>query len=58
MKKIIRIGKNYEYVSGIIKLLQGKTVEVSPHPSLTGMWQFEYFGQKYIASDYAFEKEK
>lgn len=48
MKRTIRAS------SGIAKQVRGYTVEVVPHPKFNGMWQFEFSGEKWIASDYAF----
>lgn len=53
MKKKIRSGKNI----GIAEQVQGLTVDVMPHPVVKTMYQFEVKGEKWIASDYAFENE-
>lgn len=55
MKKQIKNG-NAEKL-GIAKQVIGKTVEVARHPRFPQLWQFEAFGEKWIASDYAFEEE-
>lgn len=53
MKKTIKTGNNI----GIAKQTQGQSVEVIPHPAFKNLWQFELNGEKWIASDYAFEEE-
>ena len=50
MKRIIKTAKNI----GVATKVQGQTVDVIPHPRYKGMWQFEFDGDKWIASDYAF----
>ena len=53
MKKKIKIGKNI----GIAEQVQGKIVDIQSHQRFKGLWQYEFNGEKWIASDYAFEKE-
>ena len=50
MKKTIKSGENI----GVAVQVQGKLVDAIPHPRFKNMWQFEYCGEKWIASDYAF----
>lgn len=57
MKKTIKGGNGDYEKLGIAKQVAGKTVEVIQHPKFTGLWQFEAFGEKWIASDYAFLEE-
>lgn len=54
MKKTIKSGKNI----GVVVQNQGETVEVIPHPRFKGMWQFEWNGELWMASDYAFVEEE
>lgn len=53
MIKLIKSGKNI----GVAEQVQGHRVEVIPHPTVKNMWQFEFRGEKWIASDYAFVNE-
>ena len=48
--RTVKSGKNI----GIAEQVQGKTVDVKPHPRFKGMWLFEFKGETWIASDYAF----
>ena len=50
MTKLIKSGENI----GVAKQVQGYRVEVISHPTVKNMWQFEFCGEKWIASDYAF----
>lgn len=50
MKRVIKSGENI----GVAKQVQGHIVEVIPHPTVKGMWQFEFGGEKWISSNYAF----
>ena len=54
MLKTIKSGKNI----GIAEQVQGQTVYAIPHPRFKGLWQYEFKGEKWIASDYAFTEEK
>ena len=54
MKKTIKKGKN----NGIAVQVQGQTVEVIPHPRFKGLCQFEFEGELWMASDYAFVEEE
>ena len=53
MIKTIKQGKN----NGIAVQVQGQTVDVIPHPRFEGLWQFEFEGETWMASDYAFVEE-
>ena len=53
MKKTIKQGKN----NGIAIQVQDQTVDVIPHPRFKGLWQFEFEGELWMASDYAFVEE-
>ena len=53
MKKKIKQGGNL----GIAIQVQEQIVEVMPHTRFKGMWSFTLNGEKWIASDYAFEKD-
>ncbi len=53
MLKTIKTGKNI----GVAVQVQGKIVDVIPHPRFKDMWSFEFDGEKWIASDYAFVEE-
>lgn len=53
-KRTIKSGKNI----GVAVQVQGQTVDVIPHPRLKGLWQFEFEGEKWMASDYAFVEEE
>ena len=50
MTKLIKSGENI----GVAKQVQGYRVEVIPHTRFKGLWQFEFCGEKWIASDNAF----
>lgn len=54
MTRLIKSGENI----GVAKQVQGYRVEVIPHPTVKNMWQFEFCGEKWIASDYAFVNEE
>lgn len=54
MKKVIKVGENI----GVAKQVQGKVVEAIPHPRFKGLWQFEFCGEKWMASNYAFKEEE
>lgn len=54
MKKVIKTGDDK---LGVAKQTQGHVVEAIPHPRFEGLWQFELFGEKWMASDYAFVEE-
>jgi hypothetical protein len=57
MKKVIKGGNgDYERL-GIAKQVAGKVVDVERHPKFPQLWRFEAFGEKWIASDYAFEEK-
>lgn len=56
MKKVIKNGMGKDI--GIAKQVQGQIVEVILHPKFKGLWQFEAFGEIWMASDYAFEAEE
>lgn len=55
MKKQIKNGNADKL--GIAKQVIGKTVEVARHPRFPQLWQFESFGEKWMASDYAFTED-
>lgn len=57
MKKQIKGEKGNAEKLGIAKQVAGIVVEVERHPKFTQLWQFEAFGEKWMASDYAFEEE-
>lgn len=53
MKKTIRRGDNL----GIAKQVQGKIVDAVPDTTYSkNGWKFEYYGETWLASDYAFEE--
>lgn len=54
MKKTIKTGGDKV---GIAKQVQGFTVDVIPHPKYKGFWQFEFIGDTWVASDYAFTED-
>lgn len=54
MKKVIKSGDKI----GIAKQVQGYVVEAMPHPKYKGLWQFQMFGEVWVASDYAFESDE
>ena len=51
MLRTIKSGTNI----GIAVQVQGQTVEVIPHSRFKGLWQFEFNGETWMASDYAFK---
>ena len=51
MRRKIKQGKNI----GVAEKPQGKIVNVIPHPKHKGMWRYEFDGEIWCASDYAFE---
>lgn len=53
MKRVIKTGDNI----GIARQVQGQVVDIRPHPQNERMWQFDFGGETWVASDYAF-KEK
>lgn len=55
MKKVIKNGMGKDI--GVAKQVQGKVVEVIPHPKFKGLWQFKFRGEIWMASDYAFVNE-
>lgn len=55
MKKQIKNG-NAEKL-GIAKQVIGQVVDVERHPKFQHLWQFEKFGEKWMASDYAFTED-
>lgn len=50
MERLIKTGENI----GVAKQIQGYRVKVRPHPKFTGLWQFDFGGETWVASDYAF----
>lgn len=55
IKSYAKYGKN----CGIASAVEGKTVDVEPHPLHRGMWRFiDETGQPWVASDYAFDEEE
>lgn len=54
MEKTIKSGKNI----GVATQVQGQIVDAIPHPKFKNLWQFEFDGEKWIASDYAFVEEE
>lgn len=54
MKKTIKTGKNI----GVAIQVQGQTVDVIPHPRYKNLWRFEFDGEIWVASDYAFVEEE
>lgn len=52
MKKVIKTGDNI----GICNLVQGKVVDVQPHPKYKDLFVFTYDGQIYHCSEYAFKE--
>ena len=42
---------------GVAKQVQGQVVEAISHPKFKGLWQFNAFGEIWMASDYAFVDE-
>lgn len=54
MKKMIRTGGDKV---GIAKQVQGLTVDATPHPKYKGLWQFEFMGETWVATNYSFKEE-
>lgn len=57
MVKHIKSYMKYGDKCGIAKQVEGKVVEVIPHPKFKGLWQFEINGEKWMCSNYAFDEE-
>lgn len=56
MLKQIKSYMEYGENCGIAWQVQGQVVDAKPHPIHPNMWQFEYGGYTWIASDYAFKE--
>ena len=54
MRVVIKAGNSI----GIAKQVQGQIVDVVVHPKHKWLWQFEFRGEKWVASDYAFRSIK
>lgn len=52
MQKTIKTGENI----GIAQQVQGKVVDVHPHPRFKGLYQFEYMSDTWMCSNYAFKE--
>lgn len=58
MIRKIKSYAKYGEKCGIASAVQGKVVDVEPHPKHKGMWRFvDNFGQAWVASDYAFDED-
>ena len=49
--------KRVKNCPGIAVQVRGKTVVAEPHPNFKGAWKFEFKGETWIASDWAFEED-
>lgn len=54
MKKVIKSYMEYGEHCGIAKQVEGKVVDATQDQN--GNWHYEYGGEKWIASDYAFKE--
>lgn len=54
MQKVIKSYMEYGENCGVAKQVQGQIVDAEK--DIHGMWHFEFRGERWIASDYAFKE--
>lgn len=62
MEKEIKSYMKYGTKCGIAQQVEGKVVNATQfpadHPTFPNLWRFEYGGESWVASDYAFVEEE